>query len=93
MHSLKCANTAKFSLPSKWFSGAGCFPPMVTFAVGIKVENDMVIAIHTDYFLGYIRIIFHILAVCREMQGQLITLDLRIKIKTFQDEEYLHPEQ
>ena len=40
----------------------------------------MVIAIHTDYFLGYIRVILHILAVCREMQGQLITIDLRLEV-------------
>ena len=80
MHSLKCANTAQRSL----YLQNGLLTQIAS-ADGYLCSReeggiDMVIAIHTDDFLCYIRVIFHILTVCREMQGQLIAVDLRLEV-------------
>ena len=80
MHSLKGTHTAQSSLYLQNGSLTQVASADGYLCSRHKGGNDMVIAIHTDYFLGYIRVILHILAVCREMHGQFVAVDLRLEV-------------
>ena len=53
--------------------------------IGHEGRDHMLIAVHTDDFLRDILICLHILAVCRNLQGQLVTLDGRRKLQILHD--------
>ena len=78
--SLKCANTAQRSL---YFQNCSLTQVASTdrhLSTRQEGRCDVIVAVHTDHFLGNIRIIFHILAVCREMHGQFVAVDLRLEV-------------
>ena len=80
MDSLECANAAQRSLHLQ-----DGLLAQVASADGYLCSRkeggfDMVIAVHTDNFLCDIRVVLHILAVCREVQGQLVAVDFRLEV-------------
>ena len=78
--SLKCANTAQRSL---YFQNGSLTQVASTdrhLSTRQEGRCDVIVAVHTDHFLGYIRVILHILAVCREMHGQFVAVDLRLEV-------------
>ena len=49
----------------------------------------MVVAIHPDHFLGNVRVILYVRAVCRHLELQAVTVDFRRKVEILHDPENL----
>ena len=81
MYALKCALCTQCSLDLKLglllrihtTAGYGCCRE--------KSRGYMVVTVHTDDFLCDIGIGFHILTVCRYLNGQLVTVYHRLEVQ------------
>ena len=80
MDSLECANAAQCSLHLQ--DGLLTQVASTDGYLCSREEGgfDVVIAVHTDDFFCDIRVILHVLAVCREVQGQLVAVDFRLEV-------------
>ena len=80
MDSLKCADAAQGSLDLQ-----DGLLTQIASADGYLCSReesgiDVLIALHTDDLLCYIRVILHILTVCREVHGQLVAVNFRLEV-------------
>ena len=49
----------------------------------------MVVAVHPDDFLGYVRVVLYICAVCRYLELQAVAVNFRRKVEILHDPENL----
>ena len=81
MYALKCALCTQCSLDLKLGLLLRIHPTAGYGCCREEGRGYMVVTVHTDDFLCDIGIRFHILTVCRYLDGQLITVDHGLKIQ------------